>query len=48
MTGTTGGARRPLDGMSATRPTMSSILLLTAWEDLDWAIADVSVADTAR
>lgn len=31
-----------------TRPTMPSILLLTAWEDLDWAIADVSPADMLR
>lgn len=27
---------------------MPSILLLAAWEDLDWAIADVSAADTVR
>ena len=31
-----------------TRPTMPSVLLLTAWEDLDWAIVDVALVDMLR
>ncbi len=31
-----------------TNPTMPAVLLLTAWEDLDWAVAGVAPADMLR